>query len=432
MIDKTIKKFYNLAKNELFPIHRSITGKGIKKTLRIIKKSFPKLKIKNIRSGTKVFDWIVPQEWNINQAYVLDKNGKKIIDYKKNNLHIVSYSTNVNNFFKKKYFFKRIFSLPKMPNAIPYVNSYYKKFWGFCITNKEKKYFNKIYKDNDKFKVVIDSNFNKSGSLTYGELLIPGKSKQEIFISTYICHPSMANNELSGPIVSMCLINFFLKKKLNKTLRFIFIPETIGSISYINKNLKHLKDRVVGGYNLTCIGDNREYSCILSKFRNTAADKSLLESFKKLKINFKEYSFLDRGSDERQYNSPGVDLPIASIFRTKYAEYPEYHTSFDDFNLVTEKGIKGGFLVAKTAIEILDKKIIPKYKIFCEPKLSKKKLYPTITTNKKNLFSKRILDFLQYSDGKSDLSTISNLIKIKYDDTLKIFNILKKNKLIFY
>ena len=216
--------------------------------------------------------------------------------------------------------------------------------------------------------------------MNYGELVLQGKSKQEILVSTYICHPSMANNELSGPIVSMCLIDYFKKQKnLSKTIRFIFIPETIGSIGYIEKNLTHLKKNVVGGYNLSCIGDERQHSCMFTKYNNTTSDRALVEAYKKLKIKYKIYSFLKRGSDERQYNSPGVDLPIASIFRSKYGEYSEYHTSLDDFSLVTKKGIYGGFSVAKEAIKILLNKEIPKAKYLCEPQMGKRGLYSNLS-----------------------------------------------------
>ena len=238
----SIKKFYKLGKNELFPICRSITGNGIRKTLKIIKKNFSKLQIHEVPSGTKVFDWSVPREWNIVDAYVIDKKNKKIIDFKKNNLHLINYSIPINKVITKRELFKNIHSLPKLPKAIPYITSYYNNNWGFCINHKQKLFFEKKYKSHDKFKVVIKSNFKNNGSLTYGELIIPGKSKKEILISTYICHPSLANNELSGPIVSLCLIDYFSKiKNLQKTLRFIFIPETIGSITYLNKNLENLK-----------------------------------------------------------------------------------------------------------------------------------------------------------------------------------------------
>ncbi len=423
-------KYFYLAKNKLFSICRSITGRGIEKTLKIIKQEFPQLKIYKIKSGKKVFDWKIPLEWEIDEAYILDKDNSKIIDFKRNNLHIVGYSYPVNKNITLNNLLKRIHSLPNQPLAVPYCTSYYKKYWGFCVADKEKKELKKMYNKNDLFKVVIKSKLRK-GFLKYGELLIKGKSKQEILVSTYVCHPSMANNELSGPIVSMSLINFFLKKKkLEKTLRFIFIPETIGSIAYINKNLDYLKSNLIGGYNLSCIGDNRMHSCMLTKYKNSLSDFSLLEAYKKLKIKFKIYSFLKRGSDERQYNSPGIDLPIASIFRSKYGEYPEYHTSLDDFNLVTKEGIKGGFTVAKTAIEILLNNIIPKNRILCEPNMGKKKLYPTLSNNKINQLTKDIMNFLTYADGKNGLKTIAKYIKKNYSETKKIYNILKTKNLI--
>ena len=427
----SVKKYYSLARQKLFPICRSITGSGIRKTLKIIKNEFPKLKIYNVPSGTKVFDWNIPPEWNIKDAYILDKNNKKIVNFKNNNLHLVGYSIPVNKFFSKKELFNHIHTLPKQPTAIPYITSYYKKYWGFCVSHKQKLQFKKKYKNLDKFKVVIKSNLNSKGNLNYGELILKGKSKQEILISTYVCHPSMANNELSGPIVSMCLINHFSKlKNLQKTIRFIFIPETIGSITYLSKNLSYLKANVFGGFNLSCIGDEKQHSCIFSKYENSPSDRAIIESYNKLKIKFKRYSFLERGSDERQYNSPGIDLPITSIFRTKYGEYPEYHTSLDDFNLVTEKGIKAGLSVVKEAINILNEKIIPKNNILCEPQMSKRSLRSSLSTKDFKKSTLNYMNFLQYADGNNDLKEISELIKISYKKTFKIYNILTKYKLI--
>lgn len=425
-------KYYTLAKKELFLLNRSITGSGIKKTLRIIKKQFSKLQIFKIKSGTNVFDWKIPPEWNIFDAYILDKNKKKIIDFKDNNLHVVSYSHQINKFIKKRELLKHLHSLPEKKNAIPYVTSYYKKYWGFCVQHSKKEKINRIYKNNDKFKVVINSTFKKEGNLTYGELIIPGISKQEILISTYICHPSMANNELSGPIVSMKLINYFNKlKRIRKTLRFIFIPETIGSIAYLNKNILHLKKRLIGGYNLSCVGDERQHSCMLSKYGNSPADDAIIEAYKKLNLKYKKYSFLERGSDERQYNSPGIDLPIASVFRSKYGTYPEYHTSLDNFEtVVTKKGIEQSYKLVRTSLSILLKKIIPKNKILCEPQMSKRNLYPTISSNKRPKITKNIMNFLQYSDGKNDLNKISKKINVSIKNVKKINKILLKMKLI--
>ena len=427
----SIKKYYNVAKTKLYPITRSLTGNGVKKTLNIIQKELPKLKVKKIKSGTKVFDWKIPEEWNVTDAYVIDKYNNRIIDFKKNNLHLVGYSIPVKKNITKKELFKNLYFKKNQPKAIPFITSYYERKWGFCISYNEYKILDNRYSLNDKFKVVINSNLNKRGNLNYGELILRGKSKKEILISTYICHPSMANNELSGPIVSMGLINYFMNKKLNKTLRFVFVPETIGSISYLSKNIKYLKTNVIGGYNLSCIGDERQHSCMFSKYQNSPSDEALIEAYKSLKIkNYKVYSFLKRGSDERQYNSPGIDLKISSIFRTKYGEYPEYHTSLDNFNLVTLKGCVGGFNVARKSIEILLDRVYPKFKITCEPQMGKRGLYANLSVGKSGKLTQSIMDFLQYAEGINSLQKISNLIGLDLIKVKKINKLLLKNNLI--
>ena len=428
----TINKYYKIAKDKLYPLTRSLTGQGVRDTLKIIQKEFPKLKIKKIKSGTKVFDWRIPPEWNISDAYILDKYNRRIIDFKKNNLHLMSYSIPIKKLITKHELFENLYFLKSQPNAIPYMTSYYRKRWGFCISYDQYKDFDKKYSFNDKFKVIINSSLKKDGNLNYGELILKGKSNKEILISTYICHPSMANNELSGPIVSMGLINYFKKKNLNKTLRFIFIPETIGSISYLSKNINHLKKNVIGGYNLSCIGDERQHSCMFSKYQNSPSDEAVIEAYRILKIkNYKVYSFLKRGSDERQFNSPGVDLKISSIFRSKYAEYSEYHTSLDDFKLVTVKGCNGGFNVARKSIKILLERVYPKCKVMCEPQMGKRGLYPTLSKkrNEKNL-NRSYMNFLQYADGTNSLEKISNLIKLNLKSVNKINRILSKNNLL--
>ena len=222
-----VNKFYNIGK-KLFPLNRSITGKDTFKFFKKISKNFKKFKIKKIQSGKKVFDWKIPPEWNVKEAYILDKDNNKIIDFKKNNLHLVGYSKKTKLILNKNKLLKKLHSLKKYPTAIPYITSYYKKYWGFCITENLKKKIQKKYNSFDKFKILIDSRFNKKGFLNYGEYFLKGKSNKEILISTYICHPSMANNELSGPIVSMSLISYFMKLNNYYSIRFLFIPETIG------------------------------------------------------------------------------------------------------------------------------------------------------------------------------------------------------------
>lgn len=426
-----IKKYYNLAKNKLYPLNRSLTGLDTKKTLEIIKKNFSKLKIKFFNSGDVCFDWKIPKEWNLKEAYVKDKYNNKIIDFKNNNLHIVGYSSPVRKTISKRKLLRCLHTLPKQKNAIPYITSYYKKYWGFCVTEKFKQKLIKNYNPEDKFKVLINSKFNEKGKLFFGDYTIKGASSKLILVSTNICHPSMANNELSGPILSMCLMDFFSKRKNKKTIKFIFIPETIGAISFLKKENKFLKNNLDGGYVLSCIGDERMHSCIFSKYKNSMSDIALVETYKKMNIKYKEYSFLERGSDERQYNSPGIDLPFTAVFRSKFGTFKEYHTSLDDFNLVTLNGIMQSFNLMKKTIINLDNKIIPRAKTKCEPFMSKYKLYETLSTKTKNYNTENIMNFLQFCDGKNDLDKISNFIKLNKSETKRIYDKLLSKKIIY-
>ena len=394
----------------------------------------------------------IPPEWNVKNAYVKDKSGNKIIDFKKNNLHLVSYSVPINKHVTKKELINHLHFLKKQKTAIPYVTSYYNKYWGFCLSYKNFLKLKKKYDDNEKFLVKIESKFKKNGKLSYGELLVKGKEKKEILISTNICHPAMANNELSGPLVATALAKYFKKSRnLKKSVRFLFMPETIGTIAYIKKNLKNLKKNVIGGYNICCIGDNRVYSYLFSKYKNSISDLAAIKAYKQLKLKFKKYNHIYSGSDERRYNSPYVDLGIGSIMRSKYHSFPEYHTSLDNFNLVTAEGLKGGYNVAKKAIENLmqfetntiftnksyskRKKNIIVCTTICEPNLGKRNLYPLISKpdSAKDYEFKlplKILDFLQYADGTNNLKDISKHIKYSMIKAKFILKILLKAKLV--
>ena len=304
------------------------------------------------------------------------------------------------------------------------MTSYYKKDWGFCLQyNKFKE-----LKD-DEYHVHINSSFQK-GKLKIGELLIKGETKKEVLISTYICHPSMANNEISGIVVSTKLAQWIKKKRRKFSYRFLFLPETIGSIAYLSKNYKYLKKNIVAGYVLTCIGDNRNYSMLESKQKNSLSDIVAKKILKKK--NGKIYNWSSRGSDERQYCSPGIDLPVASLMRTKYGEYPEYHTSLDQIgNVVTARGLSGGFEFVKEVIETLEKQMFPKSKTLCEPFLSKKKIYPTLS--KKGSVSTSLskkLEYLSHCDGKKSFVEISYNLNLKSKETKKIIQFLKRNNLI--
>jgi len=257
---------------------------------------------------------------------------------------------------------------------------------------------------------MIDSEL-KPGILNFGELILPGESKQEVFLSTYICHPSMANNELSGPVVTTALAQWITSLKNRRyTYRIIFIPETIGSIVYLSRNLNYLKQQVIAGFNITCVGDDRCYSYLPSRNGNTLSDKVALHVLKHTDPEFKSYSWLERGSDERQYCAPGVDLPIATIMRSKYGEYPEYHSSLDDLNLITPLGLEGGYTALKKAIEIIEINVHLESTVLGEPQLGKRGLYPTLSTKDSGVEVRTMMNILTYCDGDLSLLEIAELI----------------------
>lgn len=420
-----ILDIYKLAE-KLWPINRSITGQGVRETLQEIKKIIPELKIKSVKSGKKVFDWTVPKEWKISDAYIICPSGKKICDFKKNNLHIVSYSIPINKKVSLEELNKHLFSLPKQPEAIPYVTSYYKRFWGFCITDKERLKLVKGF-----YHVVIKSKLF-DGFLNYGELILRGKSKKEVFLSSYICHPSMANNEISGPVV-LTFIARWLIDLLDKSYsyRIIFIPETIGSITYLSLNYKKLKQNVIAGYNITCVGDDRTYSYLPSRTGNTISDIVAKHVLKNIYPKYIEYNWDDRGSDERQYCSPGIDLPIATIMRSKYATYPEYHTSLDRLKtVVTKKGLEGGYKALRLAIEVLENNKKYTYKHFCEPQLGKRDLYPNQSTKDTKGQVQLMMNLLTWCDGHNTLLDIAEKINLPVWNLYEMAKILQRKRLI--
>jgi len=386
----------------------------------------PNLEIHKVATGTKIFDWEVPKEWSIKNAWIKNPAGVKICEYKKCKLHVVGYSVPVHKKLTLEKLQNHLHSIPDKRSAIPYVTSYYKENWGFCLSQKDReKLKNGIYE------VFIDSSLF-DGHLSYGELVIEGYSKKEIFLSTYICHPLMANDGLSGPAVTTFLSKWLTSLKTKKyTHRVVFIPETIGSLVYLNKHLKHLKKHVIAGFNITCIGDDRAYSYLPSREGNTLSDKVANHVLSSLDKNFLSYEWSDRGSDERQYCAPLVNLPIASIYRSKIAKYDEYHTSLDDLeNVVTSKGLLGGYQAIKLALEAIEQNGYPLIQTFGEPQLGKRGLYPNLSNNKRDIETKLLMNVISWSDGTKSLIDIANLCKIPVWKIYPIIEKLKKYKLI--
>lgn len=417
------ESIYGLAQ-KLFPICRSITGDGLRETLRIIQEEIPKLKIYEVPTGEKAFDWQVPKEWNIQDAYIIDPQGEKIVDFSASNLHVLGYSTPIDKTVSLEALQEHLHSLPEQPEAIPYVTSYYEETWGFCLPHSQRE---KLQPGD--YKVFVDSEL-KDGNLTYGEVLIPGAQEQEVFLSTYVCHPSMANNELSGPTLVTYLVKWLLSQNRRYSYRIVFIPETIGSLVYLSRNLDEMQKKIIAGYNVTCVGDNRAYSFLPSRQEDSLADMAAEHALKYLHPEYQKYSFLDRGSDERQYCSPGIDLPVASVMRTKYGEYPEYHTSLDNLDLISPAGLQGAYEVLQMCMEIIETNEHLKVTVLGEPQLGKRGLYPTISTKKSSELVGDMMNLIAYADGSRSLLEIAEKIQVPIWDLTTIVKRLKEEGLL--
>ncbi|MGM8885991.1 DUF4910 domain-containing protein [Psychrobacter sp. 1U2] len=412
---------------KLFPICRSITGNGFRKSLAIIKNDvqLDDLQFFEVATGTQCFDWEVPKEWNIRDAYIITPDGNKICDFKASNLHVVGYSMPVDQEISLEMLQNHLYSLPNQPDAIPYITSYYQERWGFCLTEQQREALKPgIYQ------VYIDSELT-AGSLTYGELIIAGDTEQEVLLSSYLCHPSMANNELSGPVVTAFLAKWLLSLPSRRyTYRIIIIPETIGSITYLSRHYQTMKKNIIAGFNITCVGDDRAYSYLSSRTGDTLADQAAKHVLAHTHPDYVSYSFLDRGSDERQYCSSGIDLPVCSIMRSKYGCYPEYHTSLDDLELVTASGLLGSYRVLKKAIQCLEANETLTTTVLGEPQLGKRGLYPTIGTKEGGAKVQNMMDFLAYCDGVSSNLEIADKIKLPLWELDDIINQLKAEQLL--
>ena len=402
----------------MFPICRSITGNGVRETLKIIGEHIP-LEIHEVPTGTQVFDWTVPKEWNIRDAYVIDPKGKKIIDFQKSNLHILNYSVPINKTVSLDELKQHLFTLPDHPDWIPYKTSYYKENWGFCLSHN--KYLSLEEGD---YKVVIDSTL-ADGHLTYGEFLIPGESNDEILISTHVCHPSLANDNLSGIGTAAFLAKHLSDVKQRYSFRFLFIPGTIGAITWLSENRENI-DRIKHGLVLTGLGNPGGITYKKSRQGDAEIDNVAQYVLENSGQDHKIVEFSPYGYDERQYCSPGINLPVGRLTRTPYGEYPEYHTSADNLDFVKPELLKDSFEKILKIISVLENN--QKYlnrNPMCEPQLGKRGLYNEIGDNEMAM-----LWVLNQSDGTNSLLDIAQKSNIPFDSILQAANLLQKHGLL--
>jgi len=416
----------------LFPITRSITGGGNRASLRILQELIP-LEIKEYPSGTEVYDWTIPDEWNVKSAWIKDANGNKLVDFKQSNIHLVSYSIPIHKKISIEELKQHLHTCQELSDAIPYRTTYYKRDWGFSVTHKQ---YSAIENAPGPLEVKVDSSFNCNGSLTIGELLIPGSSRQEILISTYICHPSLANDNLSGMVMTAFLARELMRvNDPVRSYRIVWVPETIGVISYCAMNEERIKN-IQSGLVVTTVGGPGRYGYKQSFNAEHSINLIIEDVFNKEGVDFETYPFDIHGSDERQYSSQGFKVNMASIHKDKYYEYPYYHTSLDNLDFVKAENIFDTLMLHLAVLDKLSrerfyKNILPN----CEPMLSKHNLYPAIggalLPDNGGIDELDVILWLLFlCDGNTGLLQISNKLSVPVNYLEKIINKLHEKDIL--
>lgn len=404
--------------SQLYPICRSITGNGVRETLKIIQQHIP-LKTYEVATGTQIFDWTVPKEWNIKDAYIKNSQGDKIVDFANSNLHIVSNSIPVHKKVSLPELKEHLFTLPESPDWIPYRTAYYKEMWGFCLTHNQY-----LELQDDEYEVYIDSSL-EPGYLTYGEYFIQGETTDEVLISCHACHPSLCNDNLSGISIAVFLAKHLSQFTPHYSYRFIFIPGTIGSITWLALNEKKVS-QIKHGLVLSCLGDSGNFTYKKSRRGDTEIDNIVTYVLSNTAKDDKVIDFFPYGYDERQYCSPGFNLPVGCLMRTPHNSFPEYHTSADDLNFVQPQYLAESFSKCISIVNILENNRVyyntnPK----CEPQLGKRGLYEAYgASENKRLNQMAILWVLNLSDGDYTLLDIAQKSGISFDEIKQVADLL--------
>lgn len=390
----------------------------------MLSRHFQPFEVSEVPSGTQCFDWTVPDEWNICGARLIGPDGSTVVDFQENNLHVLGYSEPIDTEIELDELQKHLHSIEALPDAIPYVTSYYRRDWGFCLPHRQREKL-----PEGKYRAVIDSTL-APGSMSFGEYVLPGERPDEVLISSYLCHPSMANNELSGPIVASAIGRWLGEKKRRYTYRIALFPETIGAIVYLHRNLEQLKQRLIAGFHLSCIGDERAYSFIGTPYANTLADRVARHVYKAIDPNALECDFMARGSDERQFCAPNVALPVVTLMRSRFGSFPEYHTSLDDLTLVTPAGLEGGFQAVKRCIEAVEATCFPRATRTGEPQLRNYGLRSDVSARDLDAFFRLVSDVLAFADGRRDLLALSERIGRPVWDVIPVIERLEADGLV--
>jgi aminopeptidase-like protein len=391
-------EMYELARR-LYPICRSITGGGVRETLRIIGEVVP-IDVTEVPSGTPVLDWTVPREWNIRDAWIADPSGNRIVDFRRSNLHVVSYSTPIHERMSLAELRPHLHTLPEHPNWIPYRTSYYKEAWGFCLTQRT---LDGLV--DGEYEVRIDSTLG-DGSLTYGEVVVPGTVQDEVLISTHVCHPSLADDNVSGMAVAAFLARHFARRPRRLTLRFLFAPGTIGAITWLSRNQDRV-GRIRAGLTLTCLGDSHPFTYKRTVFGAAEIDRVVPRALASMSLPHDVIDYFPYGYDERQYNSPGFRLPVGSLMRGRHGRFPEYHTSADDLSFITAERLGESWRVLERAIELIDKgRRFRNLAPLGEPQLGRRGLYRAIGGTDIAELEHAMLWALSLSDGEHSVDDI--------------------------
>jgi aminopeptidase-like protein len=416
------EKLYQLI-CELYPICRSITGNGFRETLKILKQHIP-LEVHEVPTGTQVFDWTVPKEWNIKDAYIKNYKGEKIVDFANSNLHVLNYSIPIHKKVDIEELKAHLFTIPEHPDWIPYQTSYYQEAWGFCLSHNQY-----LELEDEEYEVCIDSSL-EAGHLTYGEYFIPGESTDEVLISCHACHPSLCNDNLSGIAIAVFLAKHITLKPYY-SYRFLFIPGTIGSITWLALNEANV-EKIKHGLVLTCLGDDGNITYKKSRQGNTEIDRVVAYVLNNTEANYQIIDFFPYGYDERQYCSPGFNLAVGCLMRSPHGSFPEYHTSADNLSFIQPRYLADSFSKCMSVLHILDNnKIYLNQNPKCEPQLGTRGVYRAFGSRENSEINQMaILWVLNLSDGHHTLVDIAQRSKIGFDEIKYAADVLLAHDLI--